>query len=299
MEQNLTLYKIFYETAKAGNISHAAKKLFITQPAISKAIRTLERNLNVSLFLRTSRGVLLTDEGKLLFQYVSQAIDSLSAAETLLAHSSRLGVGHLRIGVSTTLCKYLLMPYLHRFVLKYPHIRISISCQSSLHTIKLLEEHQLDLGLIGTPKGHRALSFHKIKEIEDIFVASPLYLDNLALRQGSGTIDYLQSATLMLLDKENMSRQYIDAYFRQNQIEATNLLEISTMDLLIEFSKIGIGIGCVIKEFVMEELESKTLVQLPLDIPIHKRDVGFACLDRAPLSQALRAFFEVCQIGTR
>ena len=49
----------------------------------------------------------------------------------------------------------------------------------------------------------------------------------------------------------------------------------------------------------MEELESKTLVQLPLDIPIHKRDVGFACLDRAPLSQALRAFFEVCQIGTR
>ena len=66
-----------------------------------------------------------------------------------------------------------------------------------------------------------------------------LYLDNLALRQGSGTIDYLQSATLMLLDKENMSRQYIDAYFRQNQIEATNLLEISTMDLLIEFSKIG------------------------------------------------------------
>ncbi len=296
MEQNLTLYKIFYEVAKTGNISHASKKLFITQPAISKAIRTLERNLNVPLFLRTSRGVLLTDQGKLLFQYVSQAIDSLSTAENIIQRSNPLGIGHLRIGVSTTLCKYLLMPYLHQFVIQYPHIRVSINCQSSLHTIKLLEDHKLDLGLIGAPKGHRSLAFHKIKEIEDIFVASPLYLNNLVVREGSDTIDYLQSATLMLLDKENMSRQYIDDYFRQNQIEATNLLEISTMDLLIEFSKIGIGIGCVIKEFVTEELESKTLVQLPLDIPIHKRDVGFAYLDRAPFSQALISFFHVCQI---
>lgn len=295
MEQNLTLYKIFYEVAKAGNISHAAKELFITQPAVSKGISTLERNLKVTLFIRTSRGVLLTDEGKLLFQYIHQAMDSISSAEALLHRSSQLGMGHLRIGVSTTLCKYLLMPYLHQFVLRYPHIRISINCQSSLHTIQLLEEHKLDLGLIGQPEHHRMLVFHKIREIEDIFVASPAYLDNLVLREGN-TIDYLHSSTLMLLDRENMSRQYIDDYFRKHQIEATNMLEISTMDLLIEFCKIGIGIGCVIKEFVAEELSSKVLTQLPLDIPIHKRDVGFAYLRHTSLPHALVSFLQVCGI---
>ena len=295
MEQSLTLYKIFYEVAKAGNISHAAKKLFITQPAVSKGISTLERSLHVTLFVRTSRGVLLTDEGKLLLEYVTKAMDSLSCAEALLHRGNQLGVGHLRIGVSTTLCKYILMPYLQTFVAQYPHIRISINCQSSLHTIKLLEEHKLDLGLIGEPKGHPALAFQKIQEIEDIFVASPAYLDNLALREGCDTIDYLQSATLMLLDKENMSRQYIDDYFKKNEIKATDMLEISTMDLLIEFCRIGIGIGCVIKEFVANELANGTLIQLPLDIPIHKRDVGFAYLHRAPLSHALLSFFRICQ----
>ena len=296
MEQNLTLYKIFYEVAKAGNISHAAKELFITQPAVSKGIRTLEHNLNIKLFIRTSRGVLLTDEGKLLFQYVNDAMNAISSAESLLHRHAQLGMGHLRIGVSTTLCKYLLMPYLHQFVLQYPHIQISIHCQSSFHTMKLLEEHKLDLGLIAEPESSRPFTFHKIQEIEDIFVASPTYLDNLLLRRGK-TIDYLQSATLMLLDRENMSRQYIDDYLKQNQIKASNILEASTMDLLIEFCKIGIGLGCVIKEFVSEELSTGILTQLPLDIPIHKRDVGFAYLKHTSISHALSSFLEVCKIS--
>ena len=116
MEQNLSQYKIFYEVAKAGNISKAAKELYISQPAISKSISNLENELQTHLFERTSRGVSLTEEGQLLFHHVSDAFHSLEAGEAELSRIRDMGLGHLTIGVSTTLCRYRLLPYLKTFI---------------------------------------------------------------------------------------------------------------------------------------------------------------------------------------
>ena len=80
MEQNLSLYRIFYTVAKTGNISKASKELFISQPAISKSISKLEASMNVTLFYRTSRGVVLTEEGRILYKAASRAFDTLEAA---------------------------------------------------------------------------------------------------------------------------------------------------------------------------------------------------------------------------
>ena len=112
----LSHYQIFNKVAETGNISLAAKELFISQPAISKSIKKLEEELNVLLFSRSSRGVRLTEEGKLLYEYTREAFQALNAGEAALRQFSRLGVGHVRIGVSTTLCKYLLLPFLKEFV---------------------------------------------------------------------------------------------------------------------------------------------------------------------------------------
>lgn len=288
MEQNLSQYKIFYTVAQEKNISRAASSLYISQPAISKSIRKLEESLGTALFSRNSRGVQLTAEGQLLFQYVKSAFETLETGEEQLRQMTELGIGHLRIGVSTTLCKYMLLPYLKNFIAMYPNIRISIACQSTNHTLQLLNERRIDIGLIGKPASAGNIAFHSLGEIEDIFVATQSYMDNLSLLNPGGNL--FHSATLMLLDKENMSRQYIDDYLKEQHIEPGNLLEVTTMDLLIEFAKISLGIACVIRQFVQPELDNGTLLEIPMDFPIHKREVGFACLNSGQYSHAMQAF---------
>ena len=289
MNQNLSSYRIFYTVANTGNISKAAKELYISQPAISKSIQKLEESVGCKLFSRSSRGVVLTDEGKLLYEHVSEAFETLTMGEEKLKRSIELGVGHLKIGVSSTLCKYLLLPYLKEFIRQNPHISISISCQSTNDTLKLLEDNKIDIGLIGKPENLKNIHFDFLEEIEDIFVAAKDYLRNLKAR-GIPKDHILQSSTLMLLDKNNMTRQYIDDYLQENQIIIKDSIDISDMDLLIDFARIGVGVACVIKNFVREDLENGTLVEIPLGFPIHKREVGFAYKTTTKPSKSLAEF---------
>ena len=289
MNQNLSSYRIFYTVANTGNISKAAKELYISQPAISKSIQKLEESVGCKLFSRSSRGVVLTDEGKLLYEHVSEAFETLTMGEEKLKRSIELVVGHLKIGVSSTLCKYLLLPYLKEFIRQNPHISISISCQSTNDTLKLLEDNKIDIGLIGKPENLKNIHFDFLEEIEDIFVAAKDYLRNLKAR-GIQKDHILQSSTLMLLDKNNMTRQYIDDYLQENQIIIKDSIDISDMDLLIDFARIGVGVACVIKNFVREDLENGTLVEIPLGFPIHKREVGFAYKTTTKPSKSLAEF---------
>jgi DNA-binding transcriptional LysR family regulator len=306
MEQNLSQYKIFNTVAAVGNISHAAKELYISQPAISKAIRRLESDLGVTLFTRTSRGVKLTEEGALFYEYTKSAFDTLSQGEENIKRITQLGIGHLRIGVSTTLCKYILLPFLKEFVLSYPHIKITIECQSTFQTLDLLQNKKIDIGLIGKPENRKNLDFYPVMQIEDIFVTTQAYLENLMVRELPEkenrsrkptllSASVFKNATVMLLDEKNMTRIFIDNYFIKNHIETNQILEVSNMDLLIEFAKIGLGVSCVIKEFVETELKNGSLVEIPLKVPLVKREVGFAYSNNNYLSDSAQKFINFYQ----
>lgn len=310
-ESTLSSYHIFNAVAEAGNISKAAKNLYISQPAISRAVSKLEQTLSVKLFIRNSRGVHLTEEGRLLYEHTRSAFDSLRQGEENLRRITALGIGQLRIGVSTTLCKYILMPYLQKFIQEYPHIQLTIQCHSTFETLALLEEGKIDIGLVGESSSLHSLEFLPVTEVEDVFVATDTYLKNLKLRT-QNTIPELDSSkknrrssskkavdtgifkegTLMLLDENNVSRLYIDNYLRQNHIETGQILEVSNMDLLIDFAKIGIGIGCVIRKFVEKELEDHSLIELPLPTRISKRQIGFAYNKTTLQSHATQKFID-------
>lgn len=288
MEQNLSLYFVFHTVAKKGSISRAAKELYISQPAISKSIQKLEANLSTTLFKRNSRGVTLTTEGEILFQHTTQAFDTLQAGEEILAKHHALGIAQLRIGVSTTLCKYILLPYLQRFIQTYPHVKISISCQSTYQTLTLLEENKIDIGLVGEPTAQKGFYFQPLKKIQDIFVTTKSYLEHLKLR--SDNSDLFQTATFMMLDEENITRQYINQVFLEHGVELSNILEVSTMDLLIEFARIGMGAACVIQEFVQEELDRQELIELPLGVTFLPRQIGFACRKNEQTNPVIQDF---------
>ncbi len=290
MEQNLSQYRIFYEVAKTGNISRAAKELYISQPAISKAISKLEDSLKVSLFTRSSRGVHLTPEGELLFGYVQTAFQALDLGEQELKRIQEFNIGHLKIGVSNTLCKYILLPYLKNFIEQYPHIKITIEGQATAKTISMLEQHMLDVGLVAEPSVRSGLSFIPVMDIQDTFVCTRHYLENLYLREGSGA-DLFTCGNIMLLDQNNMTRHHVDEHMKEHSIEPKQILEVTTMDLLIEFAKIGLGIACVIRELVQKELESGRLLEIPLKPPIPKRTIGFAFLS-GNQANALKTFLE-------
>ncbi len=279
MNQNLSLYQIFYVTARHGNISRAAKELFISQPAISKSIRRLEDALQVTLFTRSTRGVTLTEDGKILFEQVQEAFRALDLAEQTLQRRHSLGIAQLRIGVSTTLCRYILLPYLQQFVKEYPHVKVTIHCQSSYQTMALLENRQIDLGLIGRPSGKLNCHYQPLQSIQDTFVCTHAYLENLQIREGSGSLTETlkANAIFMLPDDANITRQHIDAALKEHGIELNTFLEVSTMDMLIEFSKIGLGIACVIREFVQKELETGLLTEITLGPKIPAREIGFIC----------------------
>ena len=290
MEQNLSQYKIFYEVAKAGNISKAAKELYISQPAISKAISKLEDSLGLSLFTRSSRGVQLTSEGEILFEHTREAFDALDRGEQELKRIQEFDIGHLRIGVSNTLCKYILLPYLKTFIDQYPHMKVTIESQATAQTLARLEQQKIDLGLVAEPSVRRDLAFIPVMDIQDTFVTTPNYLENLYLREGQDT-SLFETGNIMLLDTSNMTRHHVDEYMAENNIFPHQILEVTTMDLLIEFAKIGLGIACVIKELVQKELDSGMLVEISLDIPIHRRTIGFA-YHPANQAMALKTFLE-------
>lgn len=339
MEQNLNHYKIFYEAAKTGNISKAAETLYISQPAVSKSITKLEQSLGQTLFIRSKRGVKLTAEGTTLYTYLKQAFESIDTAEKALRHASELGMGQLRIGVSTSLCKHILLSYLQDFIRENPHVKITIECNPTFETIQLLKQDKIDIGLICDTPLEKGYHFSPLRSIQDTFVTTQTYLDNLQVREGelvdnnsnlkddvkentyntshnipmtglfffsdtknnvSSHIDLsseeiLEKCNLMLLDKENISRIFIDECLKAHQIHPGQILEINNMDLLIDFAAIGMGVACVVREFVTSYIENGQVIELPMDFDIPKRTIGFVYAEHN-LNSTAKKFLDYCDL---
>lgn len=313
MEQNLNLYYIFFVVAHCGNISTASKQLYISQPAVSKSIAKLEEDLKTTLFLRSSRGVKLTMEGEILLKQLDSAFTSIQAGEEQLKRIGELGMRKLSIGVSSTLCKFILLPYLKDFLRENPHVKISIACQSTYQTIKSLENGTLDIGIIGEPARYNDLEFITIETIQDTFVATKNYLeayvdeknlDESSPKQSLQDIfssmdtihEFMENSTLLLLDKNNITRKYVDKYLENYRFKSEQLVEVTSMDLLIEFAKLDMGVACVIESFVEEDIKNGTLVQIPFDMVLPKRNIGIACLkgtSKSPTMEQFMGFFRI------
>lgn len=290
MENNLNLYYIFYTVALHKNISGAAKELYISQPAISKAISKLEQSLDVILFHRSSRGVTLTMEGELLFTQVQTAFSAIRHGEEQLKKVNELGISQISIGVSITLCKYVLLPYLQQFVKDNPHIKVTITCHPTMETLRDIDNSVTDIGVVGIPSMPNGLTYIPFREIQDTFVTTDRYLENLKIRVGNDRKAILNNATFMMLNKENISRKYVDMYLSSHQITMDNIIEINTMDLLIELAKIDLGIACVIKDFVKDELDDHSLTEVSLGRAIPKRKLGLVYKDDTIMTDAMKKF---------
>ena len=140
---NLDWWKIFYEVALAQNISKASDKLHISQPAITKQIKNLEDYLNCKLFIRSQKGVILTPSGKAIFEDIKASLNLIKKAEQKIKDSNELLTGQIRIGISTTLAKTYLMPYIRKFNQKYPQVTFEISTDPTSYLKNSMRKGQI------------------------------------------------------------------------------------------------------------------------------------------------------------
>ena len=291
MEISLDLYKLFYTVAKEGSISSAAKILYISQPAVTLQIKKLESQLGISLFTRSKHGVILTDEGKVLFEYVKNAIDCFNNGENALSNLKNLDSGTIRIGVSTTICRYILMPYLEKFHATYPKIDIQINNNVSTNIIKELRNGNLDMVILFAPQAeNKDLIITPIKEVKDIFVGNKEYFN---LPKEKISLQDLEQYPLIFPSSTSSSRAYLDKCLKDNNVDLKPKLEVVSYNLIVDLIKTGFGIGYVTKEFIMNELDNKTLYEIKIKEDIPKRSIVIATMDKKEPNYSVKKLIEL------
>lgn len=257
MEIDIELYKIFYIVSKLGSITKAAETLYISQPAVTMSIKKLEDCLEMTLFIRTKRGVILTNEGKVLYEYVKQAMESLKIGENRISNLKKLESGNIRIGIGTTLTKYFLMDYLREFHKLYPKITINIDTSMTSEILKSLENGKIDMAIITTDKlEYKGFNVEYSKNIQDVFIADKEYYGKIG---GKIKLNDLNNYPLLLQNANSNTRNFLDKFTLSNGVKLKSSMELASYSLIVEFAKIGVGIGFVAKDYAKEEIRKKEL----------------------------------------
>lgn len=290
MVNRLGLYKIFTEVVEHENFSKAAKALYMTQPAVSQAIMQLEEKLGIRLFTRTSRGVIVTSEGQLLYEYISSAIDLIGAGEKKIRDAKNLMMGDLIIGVGDTISRYFLLPYLEKFHIDYPNVKLKIVNRTTPQLTLLLKSGKIDIAICNLPVKDPALVVERCIDVHDIFVCGEQYKAKLP---PSLSLQDLVKLPLILLEKSSNSRQYVEKHMLSKGLKINPEIELGSHDLLLEFAKINLGIACVTQEFSQEYLQGGQLYKIKLEEDIPKRSIGYCFLKSVSLSPASTKFLEI------
>lgn len=290
MDINYELYKVFYHVAVTLSFSEASKQLFISQSAVSQSIKVLEKKLNQTLFIRSTKRVQLTPEGEILLKHIEPAMNLIRQGEAQLLEANTLDRGQLRIGASDTICRYYLVPYLGQFHKLHPHVHIKVTNQTSIECARLLENGQVDFIITNYPNSGLSHSqqYRVINEFHDVFVANR---EHFPLQNQKITLEQLLSYPIMMLDRKSTTSEFLHNLFQRHQLDLVPEIQLSSNDLLIDLARIGLGIAFV-PDFCIPK-DDKDLFILKLAEELPARQMVVACNENLPISQAARQFMEI------
>ena len=290
MNIDLNLYRIFYVVAKKGNITKAADELFISQPAVTQAIHSLENQIGATLFIRAKKGVTLTEEAKVLFQFVESGLNYIQNGENKFKELMNVESGTLKIGASTTVTQHVLLKYLDIFREKYPNVNISITNDLTSDLVKLLREGTVDLLILNLPtKDFKDIDIVPFLEVHDTFMVGKKK-KNLALDKVN--LNNIKEDFIFQKSPSN-TRKYLDTFLNDNNIEILPKYDVVSFNLVKDMTKMGLGIGYITREFAEEELKNGELFELNTDIKVPSRHIGIATLSNTIPSFATRSFIDI------
>ncbi len=290
MQAKLEQYKIFKAAADFGNISAAAKALYLSQSAVSQQIQTLEASLGVRLFTRSRRGVTLTSDGNTLYTYVASALSLLEAGELRLNESKDLVRGELAIGASNTLTETYLLPYLQQYHRTYPGIKVRILNGTSRRVMNYLKNGTVDLAFATSYEEDDSFTSFLCLKTHTAFVAAsdyPLDFDR------PYSLQEIAEMPLILLEREAGSRRFLEDCFLQHGLRLEPEIELASYELLISLARIGLGVAGVTEEFSKEAIESGVVRKLRLTEQLPERAVNMLSPQSKESSMAARKFMEL------
>ncbi|HWC32281.1 MAG TPA: LysR substrate-binding domain-containing protein [Actinomycetota bacterium] len=229
----------FLEVARVRSVSRAADALFVTQPAITARIKGLERALDATLFVRTSRGMKLTESGEAFLPYAKRALETLADGRRAVNTVERGGGGRLSVGAAPAVSTYVLPSVLKRFAESHPRISVSVRTGHSEEIVELVLREQVDVGLV------RALRHPEI-------ATTPLYEDRLVLVvepshrfASSGSIDLEQMSReqLVLFDRTSSYHEVTSAFFRRAGVVPAAVMELDNIEAAKKMVEEGFGVA--------------------------------------------------------
>ena len=268
---NLEYFKVFYYTAKLGSVTGAANELSISQPAVSQSLKDLERSLGVSIFQRASKGVRLTREGQLLYSYVERGYEEIAQGVEKVRQMLNLELGEVHIGASDMTLRFYLLPFLEKFHEQHPGIKVSVANAPTPETLRLLRGGKIDFGVVSTPfEQGEEFSVEPVREIEDVFVAGRRFI---SYKNRMMDLQELEGLPMIFLEGNTSTRTYMDTCLSANGVELQPEFELSTSDMIVQFALRNLGIGCVVRDFAAEALETGLLFELRFNKMIPKRQI--------------------------
>ena len=290
---NLELYRVFYTVAKCGSLTRAADELFISQPAVSQAIKQLEGQLGTPLFNRTHRGMELSDRGgKQIFDIVARALAELDEAENKLKEINSTATGTIRISASDTIFSYVVIDKIAEYHEKFPDVKINLINCITTETLDLLKNNKCDIAFLNLPVDDKDINLTSvIMPLHDTFVANKNYA---ALAEDVQPLKSMHDYPLLMLDQNTVTRKAIINFSHSIGVHLHPEVECGSLELMIQLAKNGVGIACVPKEYVRRELgEDKTLFEIKTEPQLPARSVGIAFPKGQPVSFACREFFKM------
>ena len=284
MDINFELYKVFYVVANNKSISKGAEELLISQPAVTQSIRMLEGQLGVTLFVRTKKGVLLTDEGVELYNYVKEGMNYFINGYNKVTSLKELNCGVLKIGASTSVTEHFLMPYLNRFYELYPNVEIKIVNLLTESLFKELRNGNVDIVVGSNIQEGKDLEFTTIDEVRDIFVSK---------NKLECSVSDLFKKKIIIQTAPSVLRNSFNEFIKKKEIEFSPYMEVVSHRLVTELTKTGMGIGVVTKEYVLDDLKDKNLYEVDVDLELPKRKIGYTLLKNSVPSYRVKAFIEL------
>ncbi|MBE5840839.1 MAG: LysR family transcriptional regulator [Butyrivibrio sp.] len=291
MISNMEYYKVFYYVGKWGSITDAAKELNISQPAVSQSIHQLEKGLDCTLFQRTARGMKLTSEGNLLYRYVKRGYEQIDLGQQRLGQLLHLDAGEVRIGASDMTLRFFLLPYLEKFHELYPGIKVTVTNGPTPETLQYLSDDRIDFGVVSTPfENLQGFKTTPVSEIEDTFVAGRKFI-----QYKNRMLDFadLKKVPMITLEGRTSTRDYMEAFLAKENVEIHPEFELATSDMIVQFALRNLGVGCVVKDFAKEYLDSGILFELRFNKMIPKRQMCVVTDESRPLPIAAANLLEL------
>ena len=286
MNVDLELYRVFYAVAKHKHMTKASEELHISQPAISQSIKKLEDQLGGTLFLRSNKGIELTEEGKMFYEYVKGALELINNAENEFTSFKDLSKGEIKIGCSTTLTKLVLMNALKDFHLDYPNININITNDLTSNLINDLKLGKLDFVIFNESNIKETnLNLEKIKELKQGFIYNPEFYDDTV-----NNFEDLNNVPLILQKEESNSRKLLDYIALQNNVKLIPKMEVVSQELITEFTNIGLGIGFAIIDLAKRNY--KNIKELNINKKIPNINIYLATNKSVSLTFASKMFIK-------